>query len=42
VSDVISRLFTTDGLAGLLALPFVQSALIAAALLGVLAGCSPH
>jgi zinc/manganese transport system permease protein len=38
VSDLLSRLFTVDGLGDLLALPFVQTALIAAALLGVLAG----
>jgi zinc/manganese transport system permease protein len=38
MSEVVSRLFTVDGLGELLALPFVQSALIAAALLGLLAG----
>jgi zinc/manganese transport system permease protein len=38
VNDLLSRLFTVDGLGDLLALPFVQSALIAAALLGILAG----
>ncbi len=38
MNDLLSRLFTVDGLGDLLALPFVQSALVAAALLGVLAG----
>ena len=34
----MSRLFTLDGVGALLGLPFVQSALVAAALLGVIAG----
>jgi zinc/manganese transport system permease protein len=38
VGDVIGRLFTVEGTADLLRLPFVRSALIAAALLGLVAG----
>jgi zinc/manganese transport system permease protein len=38
VSEALGRLFTFDGTARLLALPFVQNALLAAALLGLVAG----
>ncbi len=38
MSDIFGRLFDFEGTADLLALPFVQNALIAAAVLGVIAG----
>jgi zinc/manganese transport system permease protein len=38
MTESLARLFTLDGVGELLALPFVQNALIAAALLGVVAG----
>jgi zinc/manganese transport system permease protein len=38
VSDIFDRLFDFDGTADLLALPFVRHALVAAAVLGVIAG----
>jgi zinc/manganese transport system permease protein len=38
VNEVIGRLFSVEGLGELLALPFVQSALIACAVLGLVAG----
>ena len=38
MTDIVDRLFTFDGTAALLAQPFVQAALIAAAVLGVTAG----
>jgi zinc/manganese transport system permease protein len=38
VNDNLTRLFTLDGTGQLLGLPFVQSALVAAALLGLVAG----
>lgn len=38
MTEILNRLFTLDGTGTLLGLPFVQSALIAAALLGLIAG----
>ena len=38
MTGLLDRLFSVDGLATLLALPFVQTALVAAALLGLVAG----
>lgn len=38
MTEIISRIFTFEGTAELLQLPFVQSALVAAAVLGVVAG----
>jgi len=38
VSAIVDRLFTFDGTAGLLQLPFVRNALVAAAVLGLIAG----
>ena len=38
MTDLLDRLFTLDGTGALLGLPFVRSALVAAALLGLIAG----
>ncbi|MFC4946800.1 metal ABC transporter permease [Pseudonocardia sp. GCM10023141] len=38
MSEIVARLFTFDGLGALLALPFVQNALLACAVLGLVAG----
>ncbi|MGH3612469.1 MAG: metal ABC transporter permease, partial [Pseudonocardia sp.] len=38
MTTLIERLFTFDGIAELLALPFVQSALVACAVLGLISG----
>jgi zinc/manganese transport system permease protein len=38
MSDLLARLFTLDGTGPLLELPFVQNALLASALLGLVAG----